>query len=115
MAELAEPGFVPPPYPYDRLDRLVPLAEALDGGVVDLSIGTPCDPPIDSVIAALSTSNAERGYPPSIGSDVLRGAIRSWLDRRFDLDVPEPWSELRVYWTLQERWACAGHLSCGSF
>jgi succinyldiaminopimelate transaminase len=86
---MAEPaGFVPPPYPYDRLDRLAPLAAAFDGGVVDLSIGTPCDPPIDSVIAALSTSNAERGYPPSIGSDALRKAIRSWLDRRFDLDVP---------------------------
>ena len=86
---MAEPaGFVPPPYPYDRLDRLAPLAAAFDGGVVDLSIGTPCDPPIDSVIAALSTSNAERGYPPSIGSDSLRQAIRSWLDRRFDLDVP---------------------------
>jgi succinyldiaminopimelate transaminase len=86
---MAEPaGFVPPPYPYDRLDRLVPVAESLDGGVVDLSIGTPCDPPIDSVIAALSTSNAERGYPPSIGTDALRRAICAWLGRRFDLDVP---------------------------
>ena len=26
-------GFVPPPYPYDRLDRLVPLAKALAGGI----------------------------------------------------------------------------------
>jgi succinyldiaminopimelate transaminase len=86
MAELG--GFVPPPYPYDRLDRLVPIAQSLEGGVVDLSIGTPCDPPLDSVIAALSTSNAERGYPPSIGSDQLRQAIRAWLTRRFDLDVP---------------------------
>ncbi|MEO8265134.1 MAG: aminotransferase class I/II-fold pyridoxal phosphate-dependent enzyme [Ilumatobacteraceae bacterium] len=86
MAETA--GFVPPPYPYDRLDRLVPFAAAFDGGVVDLSIGTPCDPPIASVIAALSTSNAERGYPPSIGTDSLRQAICSWLARRFDLDVP---------------------------
>lgn len=86
---MAEPaGFVPPPYPYDRLDRLVPFAAALDGGVVDLSIGTPCDPPIDSVVAALSTSNAERGYPPSIGTEVLRHAICAWLDRRFGLDVP---------------------------
>ena len=73
MADSARPsGFVPPPYPYDRLDRFVPYAEALDGGVVDLSIGTPCDPPLDSVVAALSSSNAERGYPPSIGSDALR-------------------------------------------
>ena len=86
---MADPaGFVPPPYPYDRLDKFVPLAAALDGGVVDLSIGTPCDPPIDSVIAALSTSNAERGYPPSIGTDALRRAIRAWLDRRFGIDVP---------------------------
>lgn len=86
---MADPaGFVPPPYPYDRLDRFVPIAAALDGGAVDLSIGTPCDPPIDSVIAALSTSNTERGYPPSIGTEVLRQAIRAWLDRRFDLDVP---------------------------
>lgn len=86
MADAA--GFVPPPYPYDRLDRLVPVAAAHAGGVVDLSIGTPCDPPIDAVIAALSTSNAERGYPPSIGTDVLRRAICSWLSRRFGLDVP---------------------------
>lgn len=86
MAESA--GFVPPPYPYDRLDRFVPMAQAFEGGLVDLSIGTPCDPPLDTVIAALSTSNAERGYPPSIGTDTLRQAIRSWLDRCFDLDVP---------------------------
>jgi succinyldiaminopimelate transaminase len=86
MADAA--GFVPPPYPYDRLDRLVPVAAAHAGGVVDLSIGTPCDPPIDAVIAALSTSNAERGYPPSIGSDALRRAICSWLARRFGLEVP---------------------------
>ena len=38
-------GFVPPPYPYDRLDGSQPIAGRLDGGVVDLSIGTPCDPP----------------------------------------------------------------------
>jgi len=81
-------GFVPPPYPYDRLDRLAGIAAQHDGGVVDLSIGTPCDPPMPSVIAALATSDAERGYPPSIGSVGLRGAIRSWIDRRFGIDVP---------------------------
>ncbi len=81
-------GFVPPPYPYDRLDRLSPLAKALDGGVVDLSIGTPCDPPSAAVIEALGHSNSERGYPASIGSEQLRAAIRGWLARRFDLDVP---------------------------
>ena len=35
-----------PPYPYDRLDGLAKLADALPGGMVDCSVGTPCDPPL---------------------------------------------------------------------
>ncbi len=81
-------GFVPPPYPYDRLDRLVPVAEVLPGGVIDLSIGTPCDPPPPAVLEALATSDSERGYPPSIGTPELRGAARDWIARRFGVDVP---------------------------
>jgi succinyldiaminopimelate transaminase len=81
-------GFVPPPYPYDRLDRFKPLAEALPGGLVDLSVGTPCDPPPREVVAALSSSDSERGYPPSVGTEPLRNAARTWISRRFDVDVP---------------------------
>lgn len=81
-------GFVPPPYPYDRLDRLAPMASALVGGVVDLSIGTPCDPPPPEVLHALGHSGAERGYPASIGSEALRSAVRDWMSRRFDVEVP---------------------------
>jgi succinyldiaminopimelate transaminase len=81
-------GFVPPPYPYDRLDALVPLAAAHPGGAVDLSIGTPCDPPPPAVVAALSSSDSERGYPPSIGTAELRSAAQRWLARRFGVDVP---------------------------
>jgi succinyldiaminopimelate transaminase len=81
-------GFVPPPYPYDRLDRFKPLAEALPGGLVDLSIGTPCDPPPAAVVTALSSSDSERGYPPSVGTDSLRMAARGWMSRRFGVDVP---------------------------
>jgi len=80
--------FVPPPYPYDRLDALAKLAATHDGGVIDLSIGTPCDAPTPAVVAALSSSNAERGYPPSIGSEPLRSAAREWMKRRFAIDVP---------------------------
>ncbi len=81
-------GFVPPPYPYDRLNRLTPITEAHVGGTVDLSIGTPFDPPPASVIEALSSSGTERSYPPSIGTLAFREAARRWMLRRFELDVP---------------------------
>ena len=80
-------AFRPPPYPYDRLDGLRSVAEALPGGLVDLSIGTPCDPPPDAVIEALATSGRERGYPPSVGSADLLQAAADWLQRRFGASV----------------------------
>ena len=80
-------GFVPPPYPYDRLDRLVPVAGRHPGGVVDLSIGTPIDDPPPAVVAALSTSDSERGYPQSIGSVAFREAAARWISRRFGVEV----------------------------
>lgn len=81
-------AFVPPPYPYDRLDQYRSLADELDGGAVDLSIGTPYDAPPTAVIAALAGSDAERGYPPSKGSVALREAASRWMHRRFAIDVP---------------------------
>ena len=62
-------------YPYDRLDALKQLADALPGGVVDCSIGTPCDPVPDSSCARSPTrGRASMGYPPSAGT---RGVPRS--------------------------------------
>jgi succinyldiaminopimelate transaminase len=81
-------GFVPPPYPYDRLDRLRPISDAHEGGTVDLSVGTPCDPPPASVIEALASSGTERSYPASIGSLSFRQAAQRWMQRRFDVEVP---------------------------
>jgi succinyldiaminopimelate transaminase len=83
-----QPGFDPPPYPYDRLDAYQKLASAHEGGIVDLSIGTPCDPPPQTVLDAMATSNSERGYPASIGSEALRRSIARWMGRRFGVDVP---------------------------
>ena len=80
-------GFVPPPYPYERLTRLHPIANAHPGGIVDLSVGTPFDPPTPAVIAALSGSGAERSYPPSIGTPALREAAARWIQRRFGVSV----------------------------
>ncbi len=79
-------GFVPPPYPYDRLNELKTIAGSHDGGVVDLSIGTPFDPPPPSVVDALASSGMERSYPPSIGTEAFRSAAAQWLNRTVGLD-----------------------------
>ncbi len=79
--------FVPPPYPYDRLGDLQAAADAHEGGGVDLSIGTPCDPPPEAVVRALATSAAERGYPASIGTPAMREAAAEWMQRRLGVTV----------------------------
>jgi succinyldiaminopimelate transaminase len=79
--------FTPPPYPYDRLVELRLVAERHAGGCVDLSVGTPTDPPPDLVLKALAESGAERGYPPSIGSVAYREAAAGWLARRVGVDL----------------------------
>ncbi len=76
-----------PPYPYERLSGLAKLAEAQPGGMVDCSVGTPCDPPTPAVVQALASSGTERGYPASAGSTELREAAADWLRRRFGLDA----------------------------
>ena len=81
-------GFRPPPYPHDRLASLVAEAQRHEGGAVDLSIGTPCDPPPRVVVEALASSGAERGYPASIGSVAYREAAAGWLERRLGVVVP---------------------------
>ncbi|MGX7678233.1 aminotransferase class I/II-fold pyridoxal phosphate-dependent enzyme [Jatrophihabitans sp. DSM 45814] len=80
-------GFVPPPYPYDRLDEIIAIAAKFDGGAVDLSIGTPCDPPPANVIAALADASLAQGYPPSIGTLALRQAASRWISRRLGAEV----------------------------
>ncbi len=66
-------GFVPPPYPQDRLADLRVIADALPGGIVDCSVGTPVDPtPQVALDAARDAAGSAMGYPPSIGSLPLR-------------------------------------------
>jgi len=64
------------------------LAAAHDGGSVDLSIGTPFDPPPPAVVEALGSSRTERGYPPSLGTVALREAAVGWMARRLGVEVP---------------------------
>jgi len=80
-------GFEPPPYPYERLSEITALANRHEGGAVDLSIGTPCDPPPAEVLAALAAGDTARGYPPSIGTPAFRAAAAGWLERRLGAHV----------------------------
>lgn len=84
-------GFVPPIYPYDQLDSAKAKAAALPGGLVDLSIGTPTDPPSPAVLDALARADEAgmvRGYPPSVGTASLRAGIVAWMRRRLTVEVP---------------------------
>ena len=79
--------FVLPTYPYDRLEPVEAVAKSVPGGMVDLSIGTPCDPPPPEVVAVLSMTDTERGYPTVAGSGRLVDAARGWIERRFGVEV----------------------------
>jgi succinyldiaminopimelate transaminase len=90
-------GFVPPAYPYDRLDVLREVAARHIGGVVDLSIGTPTDPPPAGAMDALAgfagrddpdPDGTARGYPPSIGTLELRTAIQHWAKGVLGAAIP---------------------------
>jgi succinyldiaminopimelate transaminase len=80
-------GFTPPPYPYDRLAPLQAAARATPGGLVDLSIGTPFDPPPPFLAAAMGDAAAARTYPPSVGTAAYREAAAGWLARRLGAAV----------------------------
>ena len=85
---MSQAGFVPPPYPHDRLEAFRRLAGVVPGGVVDCSIGNPVDPIPEVVLGALAAAAPDAsGYPPTIGSVDLRGAAAAWMDRRFGVAV----------------------------
>lgn len=84
---VAAEGFEPPVYPYERLASALQKASAHEGGAVDLSIGTPGDPPPPGAVSALSSSGAERGYPASAGSPAYRDAAASWLTARLGVQI----------------------------
>ena len=83
-------GFVPPPYPHDRLAELKDIASAVPGGIVDCSIGTPVDPmPEVAVRALVDAASGATGYPATIGSVPYREAAAAWIARRFGCTVTE--------------------------
>ena len=89
MSSEAPPGgFVPPIYPYFRLDALKQRAAEVPGGIVDLSIGTPNDPVPEIVVQALAEAGPRAaGYPRAVGGPALREAAAGWMERTFGVTV----------------------------
>ena len=82
-------GFVPPPYPYDRLDALEAAGRFVAGRSGRLLDRHP--------VRSGARGRDRRGrsacsprrtdYPPSAGSAALRGGGRGWIGRRFGVTV----------------------------
>lgn len=89
LATMQPPGaFVPPPYPHDRLAAHKARAQAVAGGLVDASVGTPVDPMPAIALDALARAAAgATGYPATIGSEAYRTAAADWIGRRFGCTV----------------------------
>ena len=78
------------PYDWGRLDDFRSKAEAADGGLVDLSVGSPVDSvpePIQQALAKHADGPQAHGYPKAAGTVELRTAIADWLLRCRGVDV----------------------------
>ncbi len=71
-----------PDFPWDRLAPYQATAEAHQGGIVDLSVGTPVDPVPAVVREALAAASDSPGYPQTYGTPELREAAAGWMRRR---------------------------------
>lgn len=101
-------GFVPPIYPFDKLTEFVEVASRLEGGMVDLSVGTPNDAPSAAIVEALGHSGQERGYPSALGSNEFREAAAGWVERNFGVRL-DPQVELAACIGTKEFVAGAPH------
>ncbi len=75
------------PYPFEQLaDLKRSLAAPGDKSHIDLSIGEPKHKTPDFILDAIRAHvESSAVYPKTRGSDELRGAMASWLTRRFQL------------------------------
>jgi succinyldiaminopimelate transaminase len=76
-----------PDFPWDTLAPYAAKARAHEGGVVDLSVGTPVDPTPVLVRAALADASDAPGYPLTYGTPDLRAAVAAWFMRRRGVEI----------------------------
>lgn len=70
-----------PAFPWDALTGAAQRASAHQGGLVDLSVGTPVDPTPASVQRALAAAADRPGYPTTVGTPALREALVDFVRR----------------------------------
>ena len=80
------------PYPFEKLKALLGDVQPNPAHApISLGIGEPKHPTPDFIKAALADNlNGLAVYPTTAGSDALRGAIATWLARRYDLPPLDP-------------------------
>ncbi|MFD3560959.1 bifunctional succinyldiaminopimelate transaminase/glutamate-prephenate aminotransferase [Streptomyces sp. NPDC058686] len=71
-----------PTFPWDKLEPYKKTAAAHEGGIVDLSVGTPVDPVPELIQKALIAAADSPGYPTVWGTPELRDALVGWSERR---------------------------------
>ena len=71
-----------PDYPWDQMVPFAARARAHEGGIVDLSIGSPVDATPDVIQRALAGATDAHSYPQTAGTPELQRAIISWYERR---------------------------------
>ncbi|MGO4690955.1 succinyldiaminopimelate transaminase [Glaciibacter sp. 2TAF33] len=71
-----------PDYPWDQMVPYAERARAHDGGIVDLSIGSPVDATPEIIRQSLAAATDAHSYPQTAGTPALQQAIVEWYERR---------------------------------
>lgn len=71
-----------PEYPWQKLKPFAEISARHEGGMVDLSIGSPVDPTPEIIRNALQAAANSPGYPSTGGSPELKAAVVEWFARR---------------------------------
>lgn len=79
-----------PLFPWDTLAEVTAAARAHEGGIVDLSVGTPVDDVAPVIRDALAAASSAPGYPTTHGTPALREAAASALARRYGITGVDP-------------------------
>src|SRR4029453_18007922 len=79
-----------PPYLFAQLERKIAEKKAQGVDVISLGIGDPDTPTPGLVVDALRDAATDPGthqYPSNRGRDEFRGAVASFYDRRFGVEL----------------------------